>query len=139
MFEAFRAGPQVLVGSSMGGWIALLLARALRRAASAAGSLAGLVLIAPAVDFTEGADVEAVSRRSRRQIETKGVWLRPSQYGEPYPITRGLIEEGRKHLLLGAADRDRLPGAHPAGRAGPGRAVAARGRTDVAARPTTSC
>jgi pimeloyl-ACP methyl ester carboxylesterase len=39
----------------------------------------------------------------RREIETKGVWLRPSQYGEPYPITRVLIEEGRNHLLLGSA------------------------------------
>ena len=38
----------------------------------------------------------------KREIEENGVWLRPSEYGEPYPITRGLIEEGRNHLLLGA-------------------------------------
>ena len=41
--------------------------------------------------------------RSAREIETKGVWLRPSDYGEPYPITRALIEDGRNHLLLGGA------------------------------------
>ena len=71
VFERFAAGPQVLVGSSMGGWIALLLARALKRRTgpAPAGSLAGLVLIAPAVDFTEELMWKqfppAVQRRSR--------------------------------------------------------------------------
>ena len=102
MFERFAKGPQVLIGSSMGGWLALLLARALEAARQVAGSVAGLVLIAPAVDFTEELMWKGFSPEVKRQIETEGVWQRPSQYsGAAYPITRGLIEEGRKHLLLG--------------------------------------
>ena len=101
VFEANCAGPQVAIGSSMGGWLALLLARELK-GRKAAGSLAGLVLIAPAVDFTEALMWRGFSAHVKREIEEKGVWHRPSEYGEPYPITRGLIEEGRKHLLLGA-------------------------------------
>jgi pimeloyl-ACP methyl ester carboxylesterase len=106
VFEAHCTGPQVLIGSSMGGWIALLLVRELRRRKTAgqacAGSLAGLVLIAPAVDFTEALMWQRMPPKVQREIEEKGVWLRPSDYGDPYPITRGLIEEGRNHLLLGS-------------------------------------
>jgi len=103
VFEQFCAGPQVVIGSSMGGWIALLLARELARREGARASLAGLVLIAPAPDFTEALMWNGFSPEIRQEIEAKGVWLRPSQYGEPYPITRTLIEEGRNHLLLGSA------------------------------------
>ena len=103
VFEQFCAGPQVVIGSSMGGWMALLLARELARRPARRASLAGLVLIAPAPDFTEELMWKGFSRQARHDIETKGVWLRPSQYGEPYPITRALIEEGRNHLLLGSA------------------------------------
>ena len=102
VFNARCRGPQVLIGSSMGGWIALLLARELRRAAAPDASLAGMVLIAPAVDFTEVLMWNKFSPEVRAEIETRGSWLRPSQYDvAPYPITRQLIEEGRKHLLLG--------------------------------------
>jgi pimeloyl-ACP methyl ester carboxylesterase len=164
VFERFAKGPQVLIGSSMGGWLALLLSRELRmratrsalplplgevgaqsapgeglrsiesprpphpnplhpqgrsrpssramgergRAADASiasfeqGSVAGVVLIAPAVDFTEELMWKKFPPEVRRQIETEGAWQRPSQYSEAaYPITRGLIEEGRTHLLLG--------------------------------------
>jgi pimeloyl-ACP methyl ester carboxylesterase len=165
VFERFAGGPTVLIGSSMGGWLALLLARELKargatslgsplpwgevaerssagegvrpnesprpphpnplhplgrlrpssramgESGSAAGgasasntnaSIAGLVLIAPAVDFTEELMWKKFPREVQRQIETEGAWQRPSQYSEqPYPITRGLIEEGRRHLLLG--------------------------------------
>jgi pimeloyl-ACP methyl ester carboxylesterase len=106
VFEAFARGPQVLIGSSMGGWLALLLAREIRRRAAPgappAASLAGMVLIAPAVDFTEELMWKKFEPEVRRQIETEGAWRRPSQYSEePYVITRSLIEEGRSHLLLG--------------------------------------
>ena len=103
VFEQFCAGPQVVIGSSMGGWMALLLAREMARRPAGRASLAGLVLIAPAPDFTEELMWKGFSPEARRDIETKGVWLRPSEYGEPYPITRALIEEGRNHLLLGSA------------------------------------
>jgi pimeloyl-ACP methyl ester carboxylesterase len=102
VFERFARGPQVLVGSSMGGWIALLLARELRQRAVAGSKLAGMVLIAPAADFTEELMWKKFSPEVKRQIETTGAWQRPSEYSaEPYVITRGLIEDGRRHLLLG--------------------------------------
>ena len=105
VYAAAAGGPQILVGSSMGGWVALLLIRELKRRAAAGRPLApvaGVVLIAPAVDFTEELMWSKFSTKIKREIEAKGFWLRPSQYAEaPYPITRGLIEEGRNHLLLG--------------------------------------
>jgi pimeloyl-ACP methyl ester carboxylesterase len=101
-FDAACQGPQVVVGSSMGGWMALLLARALaRRGKIGRATLKGLVLVAPAPDFTEELMWKEFSPAVRAEIETQGFWLRPSEYGEPYPITRALIEEGRDHLLLG--------------------------------------
>ena len=103
VFDRFCRGAQVVVGSSMGGWLALLLAREIDRRGGGAGSLAGMVLIAPAPDFTEELMWKGFSPEVRAEIETRGVWLRPSQYGEPYPITRALIEDGRNHLLLGSA------------------------------------
>jgi pimeloyl-ACP methyl ester carboxylesterase len=102
VFSQFCHGPQVVVGSSMGGWMALLLARELLRQPRGA-TLAGLVLIAPAPDFTEELMWKGFSPKIRKEIEETGVWLRPSDYGEPYPITKALIEEGRNHLLLGSA------------------------------------
>ena len=100
VFDAFCEGPQVVIGSSMGGWMALLLAREIARRASSRATLTGLVLIAPAPDFTEELMWKTFSPEARHAIETDGVWLRPSDYGDPYPITRELIEEGRNHLLL---------------------------------------
>jgi pimeloyl-ACP methyl ester carboxylesterase len=99
-------GPQILVGSSMGGWVALLLVRELKRRAAAGhacrATVAGLVLIAPAVDFTEELMWKNFSAEVKREIEEKGSWTRPSAYDAGgYPITRALIEEGRNHLLLG--------------------------------------
>ena len=101
VFARFCKGPQVVIGSSMGGWMALLLAREIRRRGIDSASLAGLVLIAPAPDFTEALMWKGFAAEVREEIMSKGVWHRPSQYGEPYPITRALIEEGRNHLLLG--------------------------------------
>src|SRR6266478_6316546 len=105
VFERFGRGPQVVIGSSMGGWMALLLAREIARREPSHASLAGLVLIAPAPDFTEQLMWNSFSEDIREEIRTKGVWQRPSPYGDgaPYPITRALIEEGRNHLLLGSA------------------------------------
>ncbi len=87
----------IVIGSSMGGWIALLLARALAKAGDR--SLAGLVLIAPAWDMTEKLMWEKMSPETRAQVETEGVYYAPSLYDEPYPLTKILIEEGRNHLL----------------------------------------
>jgi pimeloyl-ACP methyl ester carboxylesterase len=110
VFDACSRGPQILVGSSMGGWIALLLVRALQRrrllaaegGVSAPASVAGLVLVAPAVDFTEELMWKRFTPEIKRELEEKGVWSRSSQYSpEPYLVTRQLIEEGRNHLLLG--------------------------------------
>ena len=87
----------VLVGSSLGGWIALLLARALAKAGDR--RLAGLVLIAPAWDMTEKLMWERMSAKTRAKVETEGVYYAPSNYDDPYPLTKILIEEGRNHLL----------------------------------------
>lgn len=93
--DGLTEGPLLLVGSSMGGWIALLvgLARPDR--------VAGLVGIAAAPDFTETLMWEAMTFEERGTLMRDGVLHVPSPYGEPAPITRALIEDGRSHLLLG--------------------------------------
>jgi pimeloyl-ACP methyl ester carboxylesterase len=97
----------VLVGSSMGGWIALLAARKLRGSALAP---AGMVLIAPAVDFSEELMWAQMPQTIRDTIMRDGVWLRPSEYSpEPTPITRALIEDGRRHLMFGSEIRTGCP------------------------------
>jgi pimeloyl-ACP methyl ester carboxylesterase len=103
VFDACCRGPQILVGSSMGGWLALLMVRALRaRPQAGPAVIAGLVLVAPAVDFTEELMWKRFPTAIKRELEEKGVWARPSEYAaEPYLVTRQLIEEGRNHLLLG--------------------------------------
>ncbi len=104
-------GPRhaVLVGSSMGGWIALLLARALAETGETE-RLAGLVLIAPAVDFTEALLWPRLPPEGREAIERDGRYERPSEYSsEPYVYTRKLIEDGRRHLLLGGVVRSHAP------------------------------
>ncbi len=106
VLDALVADAPILVGSSMGGWIALLIAR--ERARRGLPPLAGLVLIAPAVDFTERLMWEHFHEPVRRQVMEEGTFLRPSAYGDPYPITRALIEDGRKNLLF---DAPILPGA----------------------------
>lgn len=103
VFEACCRGPQILIGSSMGGWLALLMVRALRqRQQTGPAAVTGLVLIAPAVDFTEELMWKRFPPAIKRELEETGVWARPSDYSpEPYLVTRQLIEEGRNHLLLG--------------------------------------
>jgi pimeloyl-ACP methyl ester carboxylesterase len=105
MIRLKTQGPQIIVGSSMGGYLALLAARALGESGETA-RLAGLVLIAPAVDFTEALIWRNAPDEAKRAITEHGAWLRPSAYSvEPYPITRVLIEDGRRHLLLGGPIR----------------------------------
>jgi len=101
VYTRFCSGPQVLIGSSMGGWLALLLARRLAAMKDVA-PLAGMVLIAPAVDFTEELMWKSFAPAIKSEIEQKGFWTRPSEYSpEGYPITKQLIEEGRNHLMMG--------------------------------------
>lgn len=87
-------GPQILVGSSMGGWISLLLARSMPE------RIAGLVTIAAAPDFTERGFWVGFSDLEQAKLMREGRILRPSDYGSPYVITRRLIEEGRDHLIM---------------------------------------
>jgi len=94
--DAHTSGPVILVGSSMGGWMALLTA--LARPAR----IAGLVLIAPAPDFTEKLMWPEFSPEAQAEILEKGFTLRPSDYDEPYTITRALIEDGRTWQILDA-------------------------------------
>ena len=100
VLDRFTSGHPVIVGSSMGGWLALLAARALK-AAKAGREPAALVLVAPAPDFTERLMWDAFPPEAKADILERGVHLRPSSYSDdPYPITRALIEDGRRHLIL---------------------------------------
>ena len=95
VLDQVTEGPQVLVGSSMGGWIALLVA--LARPAR----VAGVIGVAAAPDFTEELMWARFGPEARHALETTGLWREPSEYdADGYPITMKLIEEGRKHLLL---------------------------------------
>jgi pimeloyl-ACP methyl ester carboxylesterase len=100
VWELMGEGPRIVIGSSMGGWIALLLARHLARAGRGR-ELAGLVLIAPAFDMTETLMWRELPQAAKDEIERNGATYVPSAYGDPYPITRHLIEEGRSHLIEG--------------------------------------
>jgi pimeloyl-ACP methyl ester carboxylesterase len=94
VLDELTEGPQVLVGSSMGGWIMLLAALARRP------RIAGLVGIASAPDFTEDLLWARMGPEQKAALDRDGVYFEPSAYGEAYPITRALIKEGRDHLLL---------------------------------------
>jgi pimeloyl-ACP methyl ester carboxylesterase len=95
VIDEVAIGDQVLVGSSMGGWIMLLAALARPQ------RIAGLVGIAPAPDFTEDLMWNTFPPEIRETLERDGVYHEPSQYSdEPYTITMRLIDEGRQHLLL---------------------------------------
>ncbi|WP_150524218.1 alpha/beta hydrolase [Roseibium sediminis] len=98
VFDACCKGPTIIIGSSMGGWLAMLLTLARRET----GLIKGLVLIAPAADFTEELMWKhRFSDDIRQTIMETGRFEQPSAYSEdPYVITRKLIEDGRKHLIL---------------------------------------
>mgnify|MGYP001795614852 CR=1 FL=1 len=94
--EGLTTGDLVLVGSSMGGWMALLSALALK------DRVAAMVLIAPAPDFTQKLMWPEFTAEQQTEIMDTGQTLRPSDYGDPYPITRALIEDGAQWSLLDA-------------------------------------
>ena len=94
VIDSLTDGPLILVGSSMGGWIACLVALA------RPDRVAGLVLIAPAVDFTSALVEPKLSAEARRAIAETGVWLRPSDYGGYQPISAALLEDGARWTIL---------------------------------------
>ena len=94
MFDAVTTGPQIVVGSSMGGWMALLLARARPERVKA------IVGIAAAPDFTMRLLNEELTDEQRATLLRDKVLYRPSEYGDPMPITLKLVEDGNRHLLL---------------------------------------
>jgi pimeloyl-ACP methyl ester carboxylesterase len=96
VFDRYAQGPQIVVGSSMGGWIGLLLAEALR----GSSRVIGLVLIAPAFDMTRALMWDTWDEAAREALMSTGIYRQPSDYAdEPYTITRALIEDGDRHLI----------------------------------------
>lgn len=101
-------GGQIVVGSSMGGWLALLLNRAL--CARGVDRIKAIILIAPAVDMTKDLMRDTFSDAELLDLWEKGRVEQPSDYSpEPYVLTRGLIEDGENHLLFGAPIRTHCP------------------------------
>jgi pimeloyl-ACP methyl ester carboxylesterase len=102
IFRTIAPGPRIIVGSSTGGYVALLLLKfLLENDPAEAQRITALVLIAPAWDLTEELMWNRFPEDARMAILTNGQYLKPSDYGEPYAITRQFIEEGRRHLLAG--------------------------------------
>lgn len=100
VFERYTSGPQILVGSSMGGWIALRMVQELR-ARGTAGLVAGLVLIAPAPDFTLELMEPDLTDAQRAALDRDGYYEEPTPYGpDPNVFTRALFEDGRKNRVL---------------------------------------
>jgi pimeloyl-ACP methyl ester carboxylesterase len=112
ILQRLTSGPLVVVGSSMGGWLALLLARAHLQnlAPDQPSRLQGLVLIAPALDLTEDLIWNRMTETTRQILVQDRVFQRPDQYGDaPMPISARLIEEGRNHLFAGKGFAPRCP------------------------------
>jgi pimeloyl-ACP methyl ester carboxylesterase len=94
VIDELTSGPLVLVGSSMGGWIACLAALARPERIKA------LVLVAPAADFTEKLIEPQLDDNARLALDRDGVWVRPSDYGDGDPITLRLLQDGRAWSIL---------------------------------------
>jgi pimeloyl-ACP methyl ester carboxylesterase len=100
VFRRLTEGPQVLVGSSMGGWVALRLIQELSKAGEG-DRIAGLVLLAPAPDFTAELIEPALTKKQKRELAEKGYFEEKSEYSpEPNVYTRALIEDGRQNLVM---------------------------------------
>ncbi|MEO1281166.1 MAG: alpha/beta hydrolase [Pseudomonadota bacterium] len=100
ILEKVATGPQILVGSSTGGQVGLvLLRRLLRHAPEQAERIRGMVLIAPAWDLTDQLMWAKFPEEGRQAIMRQGYYDMPSDYGEPYRITRAFIEDGRQDLI----------------------------------------
>jgi pimeloyl-ACP methyl ester carboxylesterase len=97
IIDAVTDGPLILIGSSMGGWIGLNIALARR------DRVVGFIGIAAAPDFTETLVWQSMPAPARERLMAEGVIYAPSEYGDPLPFTRALIEDGRRRLLLGGA------------------------------------
>ena len=95
IIDEVTTGPLILVGSSMGGWL-MTLAALMRP-----DRIKGLIGIAPAPDFTDELLWPSLSPQQQDELLTSGIFYRASAYGDPMPISRGLIEEGRSHLVMG--------------------------------------
>ncbi len=101
MFLRHTKSKRIIVGSSMGGWLALLLARKLKHEDPAAfRRIAGMVLLAPASDMTQDLMWDRFDDGAREQLRVSGLYLEPSNYGEPYEITANLLADGVKHQIL---------------------------------------
>ncbi len=94
IFDEIIKGPVLLVGSSMGGWISLLMAQ------KRPERVKGLVGIAAAPDFTREFSNMDLNETQKTQMKQDGYFLLPNDYGDPYMITRALLEDGEKHCLL---------------------------------------
>jgi pimeloyl-ACP methyl ester carboxylesterase len=105
VFRAMSEGPQVLLGSSMGAWIALRMVQELARAGEGA-RVDGLVLIAPAPDFTVELVEPELTRKQKKELEQKGFFETPSEYGgEPTIFTRALLDDGHDNrVMIGPMD-----------------------------------
>jgi len=100
-------GEQIIIGSSMGGWLALLLNRILQQREKA--RVKAIILIAPAVDMSEELMRKSFSEQQFSDLEKNGYVKQPSDYDEPYIITRQLLEDGKKHLLFGKPIETKCP------------------------------
>lgn len=94
VFDNLTDGPQIIVGSSMGGWIMMLTA------ISRPKRIVGLVGIAAAPDFTEDLLPNQLTKNQFAEIQEAGFIIIPSEYENPYTITKQLLEDGKQHLLL---------------------------------------
>ncbi|MBZ0162052.1 MAG: alpha/beta hydrolase [Notoacmeibacter sp.] len=109
VFDRFTAGPQILVGSSMGGWIALRMVQELARR-GAADRVAGLLLVAPAPDFTVELMEPELTASQKRDLEEQGFFEEPSAYSEePYIYTSALLDDGRRNRVLDGVIDTRCP------------------------------